>query len=250
MSKKLYDENGNVVKGAKVKKPFYKRWWFILLVVLVIGGALVSGDEDTTSEEVTAEETNTEVVADEDADEEATEEEVEEEPEVEEVEEEETPEKESEHGKRSNPVPVGEWASIEESLYDDEENFLDAVLNLRITDVVRGEEAFEILKNENQFNEEAPEGHEWVIISLEAKLVEGSEDAPFTVVPWFSIIDSTGSEVSQDDWGTLDGDEYGYVDLFEGGETSGRYVFYTLEGDDTLLSYEQFFEGSIYFSLK
>ena len=78
MSKKLYDENGNVVKGAKVKKPFYKRWWFILLIVLVIGGALAGGDEDTTSEEVTAEETNTEVVAD--ADEETTEEIVEEEP--------------------------------------------------------------------------------------------------------------------------------------------------------------------------
>ena len=78
MSKKLYDENGNVVKGAKVKKPFYKRWWFILLIVLVIGGALAGGGEDTTSEEVTAEETNTEVVAD--ADEETTEEIVEEEP--------------------------------------------------------------------------------------------------------------------------------------------------------------------------
>ena len=85
MSKKLYDENGNVVKGAKVKKPFYKKWWFILLVVLFIGGALAGGDEDTTSEEVTAEETKTEVVAD--ADEETTEEVVEEEPE-EEVEEE------------------------------------------------------------------------------------------------------------------------------------------------------------------
>lgn len=78
MSKKLYDENGNVVKGAKVKKPFYKKWWFILLVVLVIGGALAGGDEDTTSEEVTAEETNTEVVAD--ADEETAVEVVEEEP--------------------------------------------------------------------------------------------------------------------------------------------------------------------------
>ena len=164
--------------------------------------------------------------------------------------EEEVSEKESEYGKRSNPVPVGEWASIEESIYDDEDNALDAVFNLRITDVVRGEEAFGILKNENQFNEEAPEGHEWVIVSLEAKLVEGDEDFPFTVVPWFSIIDSTGSEVSQDDWGTLDGNEYGYVDLFEGGETSGRYVFYALEGDDTLLSYEQFLNGSTYFSLK
>ena len=79
MAKKLYDENGNVVKGAKVKKPFYKRWWFILLVVLVIGGALADGDEDTTSEEATADETDTEVVAD--ADEKTKEEVTAEEPE-------------------------------------------------------------------------------------------------------------------------------------------------------------------------
>ena len=78
MSKKLYDENGNVVENVKVKKPFYKKWWFIALVVLIIGGTLTGGDEDTTSEEATAEETNTEVVAD--ADEETTEEIVEEEP--------------------------------------------------------------------------------------------------------------------------------------------------------------------------
>ena len=64
MEKKLYAEEGNVVKGAKVKKPFYKRWWFILLVVLVIGGALAGGDEDTTSEEATAEEPETEEVVD------------------------------------------------------------------------------------------------------------------------------------------------------------------------------------------
>lgn len=89
MSKKLYDENGNVVKGAKVKKPFYKRWWFILLIVLVIGGALAGGDEDTSSEEVTAEEPDTEVVAD--ADEETKEEVVEEEPEEPEEEVEEEP---------------------------------------------------------------------------------------------------------------------------------------------------------------
>ena len=78
MSKKLYDENGNVVENVKVKKPFYKRWWFIVLVVLIIGGALTGGDEDTTSEEATEEETNTEVVSD--ADEETTEEVVEKEP--------------------------------------------------------------------------------------------------------------------------------------------------------------------------
>ena len=49
MAKKLYDEEGNVVKGAKVKKPFYKKWWFIALVVVLVIGALSGGDDEGTS---------------------------------------------------------------------------------------------------------------------------------------------------------------------------------------------------------
>ena len=48
MAKKLYDAEGNVVKGAKVKKPFYKRWWFIALVVVLVIGALSGGDDEGT----------------------------------------------------------------------------------------------------------------------------------------------------------------------------------------------------------
>ena len=50
MAKKLYDEEGNVVKGAKVKKPFYKKWWFIALVVVVIIGAIGGGDDEESAE--------------------------------------------------------------------------------------------------------------------------------------------------------------------------------------------------------
>lgn len=55
MSKKLYDENGNVVKGTKVKKPFYKRWWFILLVAIFIIGAIGGGDDEESLETTEAE---------------------------------------------------------------------------------------------------------------------------------------------------------------------------------------------------
>lgn len=175
--------------------------------------------------------------------------EVVEEVEAEKVEVEETPVEESDVGKRSNPVPVGEWIAIEETYYSEDDEQLDALLNVRITDVIRGEEALNVLMEENQFNEPAPEGHEWVIINIEAELLEGSEDDPYTIVPWFSVMDSTGSQVSQDDYGTLDGDEYGHVDLFPGGTTSGRYAFYTVEGDETLLTYEKFLDGSIYFNI-
>lgn len=51
--KKLYDEDGNVVEGAKAKKPFYKRWWFIALVVIIVLGLFVGGDEEAETADST-----------------------------------------------------------------------------------------------------------------------------------------------------------------------------------------------------
>lgn len=63
--KRLFDEDGNEVKG-KIKKPFYKKWWFWLIVVLVVGGAVGSGgDEAEKQKDVAADSTGeTEVVSD------------------------------------------------------------------------------------------------------------------------------------------------------------------------------------------
>lgn len=52
--KKLFDENGNEVKG-KIKKPFYKKVWFWVLAVIVvaaIGGSL--GGEETATDTTVA----------------------------------------------------------------------------------------------------------------------------------------------------------------------------------------------------
>lgn len=50
--KKLYDEDGNVVKG-KMKKPFYKKIWFWVLAIIVVGaiGGGLGEDEDNTASE-------------------------------------------------------------------------------------------------------------------------------------------------------------------------------------------------------
>lgn len=43
--KRLFDENGNEVKG-KIKKPFYKKVWFWVVVVIVVGVFGSIGGED------------------------------------------------------------------------------------------------------------------------------------------------------------------------------------------------------------
>lgn len=181
---------------------------------------------------------DTEVVEEVEAEEEEVEEEVVEEEVVVEV------------GKRSNPVLMGESVTFTETYYgEDLTESYEALFELKVTDILRGEEAFATLLEENQFNEPAPEGMEWAIITLEGTLHEGDEDVPYTVLPWFSVIDSSGSEVSQDEYATLDGNEFGYVDLFPGGQTSGRITQYMPIDDPSLLVLEAMLSNGIYFSL-
>ncbi|GEK91181.1 hypothetical protein [Alkalibacterium kapii] len=162
----------------------------------------------------------------------------------------ETEESTSELGKRSNPVPVGESITYTETYYgDDMESEYEAEFELKVTDVVRGEEAFNTLKAENEFNEAAPEGMEWAIISLEGQLHQGDEDVPYPVYPTFTVVDSDGSEVPQDIYGTFDGNEFGYVDLFPGGTTSGRIAKYMPVDDESLLVLDDMIGSGIYFSL-
>ncbi|GEK89182.1 hypothetical protein SAMN04488100_10928 [Alkalibacterium putridalgicola] len=169
---------------------------------------------------------------------------------AEEVVEEEDTESADNVGKRSNPIPLGQSVVYTETYYgDDFETEYEAVYEMTITDVIRGEEAFTILQEENQFNEPAPEGMEWAIITIKGMLHEGDEDVPYSVSPWFSIIDSSGSEVTQDDYASLNGNEYGYVDLFPGGETEGRITMYMPVEDESLLVLDDVFGTGIFFSL-
>ena len=122
MSKKLYDEDGNVVKGARVKSPFYKRWWFIALVAIFIIGA-IGGEDDEKSLETSEAEAETEEVV-----EETEPEEVEQESEVieEEPEEIEEPDEEKEEAGLSredrisvaNAIMSESFSSIAEVNYD------------------------------------------------------------------------------------------------------------------------------------
>ena len=59
---------------------------------------------------------------------------------------------------------------------------IEAILKLRITEVERGDVAYEQLVDENQFNEPAPEGNEWIIVNFEIEMLDGDEDVPYTRV--------------------------------------------------------------------
>lgn len=129
MSKKLYDEDGNVVEGVKVKKPFYKRWWFIALVALFIIGAIGGGDDEESLEtteaetEEVVEETEPEEIEQEPEEIEEIEEVVEEEAEVEEEPEEPEEAEETELSREdriyvANAIMSDSFSSMAEVDYD------------------------------------------------------------------------------------------------------------------------------------
>lgn len=140
----------------------------------------------------------------------------------------------SDWGKRSTPVPLGEYLEVIDKEYGDDGSF-NVRLNFKIVSLTRGEEAYQILVSENQFNDPAPEGLEWAIFDLEAEYVNGSEDYPYSPNIRFDIFDTSGRQVNQSDWGTLDS-EFSDIDIFPGVTHTGREVYLVPEGEDFLVS--------------
>ena len=153
-------------------------------------------------------------------------------------------------GKRSNPVSVGETATWDVIYSDAEYNRLDGTVTTSISNVVRGEEAYNQLYSYNEFNEAAPEGYEWVIFDMTLTLDEGSEDDPFnTSTIFMTPIASDGSEVSQTDYATFeDGAAFGWKDLYKGGNDSGKVGLIVPVGDDTLIEISDM-NTSVFYSL-
>jgi hypothetical protein len=152
-------------------------------------------------------------------------------------------------GKRSNPVPLGQAIEIpvEYSNEDWTENY-EGTISLQINGITKGQAALDTLMAENQFNEAPPEGMEWVIFDVTLKLLDGNQDTPYTTFPSFDIISSSGSEIAQDAYASLDGNEFGYTDIFPGAEASGRVVKYAPIDDGFLISYTEGYSTSYCFS--
>lgn len=240
MTQKYYDEHGNEVNIDEVK-PRQKGGCLkmalaiigVIVLMVIIGVAFT--DVDTESDELETSELAT--VEEVEAEEEKT---------LEESEEETT-----NSGSRSNPVALGETIT-QDIEFLSEESSHSGNRSITLSNVSRGEEVYNYLMEANQFNERAPEGMEWVMLDVEYTLNEAdTEDEAVYVTPDFSVVASDGSEISQSEaYATLDsGEEFGYVELYSGGQASGKYAFFAPIGDEVLLKFDDWIAPSIFFSL-
>lgn len=137
-------------------------------------------------------------------------------------------------GKRSSPVPLGESIEVIDKEYGAEETF-SARLNLKINNIIRGQEAHDIVMAENMFNDAAPVGLEWAIIELEADYLNGSEDYPYSPNIRFDIFDTTGKQVDQS-LSAAFSVKFRDTDIFPGVTHTGREVYLVPEDEDFLLA--------------
>lgn len=158
---------------------------------------------------------------------------------------------ESEVGKRSNPVPVGQSATWDVIYGDSNDEPVDGTVTTTISNIVRGDEAYQQLVSENEYNEEAPEGYEWLVFNLKLTLDEGSEDDAFntsqiSIVP----IASDGSEVDQTIYPTFsDGTDFGFKDVYKGGSDDGKVGLIVPIEDETLIELTDW-NNSVFFKVQ
>lgn len=152
-------------------------------------------------------------------------------------------------GKRSNPVPLGKTITIDTIYYaSDTYDEIEGNISVTLSNVIRGEEAYKQLIAYNKFNEKAPKGKEWIIIDVKYKLNKGSEDDPHHT-GYFTTISSAGEEVSQDEYAFIDSqDDFGFKELYVGGEISGKVARLVPIGDNALIQLRE--EQRVFFSIK
>lgn len=155
--------------------------------------------------------------------------------------------KETQAGKRSDPVAVGETHIVDVSIYDNDFNTYVGKAKITINSIQRGQEVWEYIQGINQFNEEPAEGHEYLMADVTAELVEAeTEDYAWRLSDMdFSFIGSDGSPY---EWTSVVVDPALGGEIYEGGTVEGKVVNMVKKDDPILLVYEDSNWDNIFFA--
>ncbi|MET3728125.1 hypothetical protein ABID52_001706 [Fictibacillus halophilus] len=159
--------------------------------------------------------------------------------------------KESKLGSRTNPVPFQKTATVDDEIINDNGDSFKIKLDLTVTEVVRGEAAYNKLYEMNEFNEKAPEGYEWVLTKTKVKLTESeTDDLAFLVdgIVNFSMVSENGDIYSGDITATTEPDFS--FEMYTGNEKEGYIANLVKTGEKAQLRYENMLDGQVFFNLQ
>lgn len=150
-------------------------------------------------------------------------------------------------GKRSNPVPLGETFEISTEEYTLGGKTYTATFDLSVKNVYRGAKAVELL---NEYADEAPFGHEWVVLELHMNYKSGDEDEALRTNPFFKVFSAKGKEIPQTDYEfPNDGDEFEGIELYPENEHQGYIVVHVPKDEEFVLVFDTF-DKKFFFATK
>ncbi len=151
-------------------------------------------------------------------------------------------------GNRTNPYKVGETARLESGFQDKNGNPYPAVLDLTLSNPLRGEEAYNYLVSVTNSNEPAPEGYEWLVVDITGTLVEGDENIPLFHTAELSSVSASGSP--SPDTSYFLNSYYGGVDLYQGGTTTGQKATLVPAGEPYTVKVTVQYSESVFFAFE
>lgn len=150
---------------------------------------------------------------------------------------------------RTNPLALGETAEVKVTTYDDEGNELNGKANVTIDNVVRGQEALDIMSSDGM-TYEAPdeEGYEWAVFDLTYELTEYVDaDTAHFVGEDVEIIHEDGSQ-APNVTAVLD-DEFPMGEIYEGGTSSGKVARPVPEGEPFLIKFDDYIDAQAFYQV-
>lgn len=150
-------------------------------------------------------------------------------------------------GTRTNPIKPNEGAEIQTVIYDDAGNQVEATFTIGMGNFRRGEEAYQYLKSQNEFNQEPPEGYEWLLFDVKLDASISDPNVSYYVAPVFNVFTEDGSPVQQDIYPTFNSGEFGWVDIYDGGSVQGQQAVIVPAGEKVLIEMADFWY-SVFFA--
>ena len=227
-----FEENKTTVKKVKTQQkqphPKKSKWWLaaIVVVIAIIVVAIALGG-DGNGDEITAvdepvEETEADIGEQEQG-------------------------QESIDNSRSNPAGVNEVFSVSKK------DFLigDVEFEIEMLELVSGDDAWGIIYEANEFNDEPPEDMEYILAKFRVRILSTEEDDPYDLNhAKFSAVSAEGVEYTE--FISVSGLEPNLrADLYEGAEHTGWTYFLVEKNDSSPLAVmDRRLNSEIWFSLR
>jgi hypothetical protein len=147
------------------------------------------------------------------------------------------------YGSRGNPTVLGDSWDMKVTDWNGYRHY-----QISVKEVIDGEQAWQMIKEANMFNDAPPAGKKYVLAKIKFKLFEAGKE-PFNVNYLdFDAVSKNG--VVYDQQSVVLPDPELWTDVYKGGETEGWASFLVNVNDDPLIVWNRQLDDEIWFKLK